>query len=316
MEDKYDDIIEQLRQQDANAAAEVPETPEIAEVVETPEVPETQETPETPEATPETPETPETPAKSWYDDESVSIIKPAEKPSEPETPVRDYSALENDPDFHLFLSYKESGKGLKDLVTEYTVVDPNTMSEEQLFVQLCDIQNIPEDEREDEYNSFVNKSRLDRNGILDAVKAKIQSDNQNKAKGLFDTNQAGREQALQIQNKFTTEVEGISTSIKGKTILGLQITDEMAGSIKQDIMNFNIVRQDGSIDTESVAELVLLRKYIKDIVKVNVTASKNRGKEEILTEINNPSPKTTKSQSHATRSVHDDVNDYLNDKNK
>lgn len=315
MPDKYDEILEGLKGL-SEQNPEIPETPETPEVPETPAAPETPETPETPSA-PETPETPETPApKDWFEDDTdVSIIKPNEAPKAPETPKRDYTALETDPDFELFLSYKDSGKGLRDLITEFSVTDPSKMSEEQLFNQLCDMQNIPAEEREDEYNQFLTKSRLDRNQILDSVKARIDSDNQNKVKGLVDSNQKGREQAQLIQNQFTTDVETIATSLKGKAILGLQITDEMSSSIKQEVMNFNIVRQDGTLDTEAITEMVLLRKFIKDIVKVNVTASKNKGKEEILNEIHNPSPRTTSTNTPAPSSIMDGINEYLNSKN-
>lgn len=310
MPDKYDEILEGIKK----LSEQEPEAPEVPETPETPETPEVPETPEAPE-TPETPATPETP-KDWFEvDDDVSIIKTTEAPKALETPKRDYSSLETDPDFELFLSYKDSGKGLKDLITEFSVTDPSKMSEEQLFNQLCDMQSIPQEERDDEYTQFLTKSRLDRNQILDAVKARIESENQNKVKGLVDSNQKGREQAQLIQNKFTTDVETIATSLKGKTILGLQITDEMSSSIKQDVMNFNIVRQDGTLDTEAITEMVLLKKFIKDIVKVNVTASKNKGKEEILTEIHNPSPRQTSTNTPAPSSILDGINEYINSKN-
>ena len=310
MDDKYQSLAEKLQAQEPLDPAPVDPTPDPIEPAPVAVAPVDPVSTDPIDPTPD--------PTDWFDNaDPVQILKPVDPTPDPAQVAKDYSALESDPDFQLFMSYKEAGKSIKDMVTEFSPVDVTQLTEEQLFNTLCDQLNIPAEDRENEYELFSQKGAIDRNQILADVRRQIELQNQQKTKGLLDSNTHAAEQQMRIQTAFQTEVDQIATSLKGKALLGLQITDEMSAAIKNDVINFNVMKPDGTIDAETITEMVLLKRYFKDIVKVNVTAAKNKGKAEVIAEVTNPSPVSSQSSNvSATNSPSDAFAGYVGSKKR
>lgn len=309
MEDqKYDEMLDELR--GLPPVEETPETPAEPETTDsnTQAAPETTETTETTIAPAETPTEPE-----WFENDEKLGITTQSTPEQPAAP--DYSYLKDDPDFELFLAYKQSGKGLRDLVSELQVQDPSKMTDEQLLNVLFDEHSLTPEEREQELDNFSAKSILEKKQFLNQVRATVEQKNQEKMKGLRDSNQGNVTQQMQVAQKFESDVKTIASNIKGQSLFGVQITDEMSNDLIQEAMNFNVVRKDGSLDAEMIAEMVFVRKYLKDIVKTNITKAKNQGKKEVINEITNPSPESQGTPPTTSNSVENALNEYVSSKN-
>lgn len=247
--------------------------------------------------TPETPAPPaDTPApevKAWYEDENSATppAPPVSDPVKPDVPA----AVVTDPDYELLKKFKDAGKTLKDLIADYQIEDVSNLQEDQLVSKgLQKFYGLNGDALDDELVRYKELSPVQKVDYVNQIKKRFDDDNANKLKQLTEPleKKAQENQALFMQNvqRFETDVNDIVSKLPEQELYGVKVTPEMAETVKNEMLNFGIVKDDGSFDAGKIFEAVFATRFLKDIVRANVTASKNAGRQEILAEVHNPNP--------------------------
>jgi len=277
-------------------AAPVATPDPVAPVV--PEPPAAPEPPATTEpAQPAAPAAPEDTADEWYNDpKPADQAAPAAPPAQPGT--LEYALdpeLLKDEEVKLFLEMKKNGKGILDIVSEYTVKDVSKMSNREVVeLGLQELDGFSETDLTERMDNFDSLNIFEQDRIVKEYRGKYEALAQQKRKALTAGAEGNMQKQVQIQQTFLQEVEQGTTQLVGKEVKGLKITAEIAADLKNYAVNeFSLLRPDGTMDADRLLNLALWEKYGAQLVKANVTKAKNAGREEILTTVHNPSPGST-----------------------
>ena len=252
-----------------------------------------------PPAEPAAPAAPVDTTDEWYNDPKPADPAAPVAPTQPGTieHVFDPKLLE-DEEVKMFLEMKKNGKGILDIVSEYTVKDVSKMSNREVVeLGLQELEGFSETDLAERMDNFDSLNFFEQDKIVKEYRGKYEALAQQKRKALTAGAEGNMQKQVQIQQTFLQEVEQGTTQLVGKEVKGLKVTAEMAADLKNYAVNeFGLLRPDGTMDTDRLLNLALWEKYGAQLVKANVTKAKNAGREEILTTVHNPSPGSTPAQ--------------------
>ena len=258
------------------------------------------------------------PSKAWYEsDESTPPAADPVPPTNPAEPQGNEPVSEpEDPDFALLKKFKESGKSLKDLVAEYRVEDVAELPTGDMVRKgLEKFYKLSGEGLEDEIVRYETLSPVQKAEYESTLRSKFEEENSKKLQALIEPleKKAKENEAAFLANvqRYEGEVDRISTSLVEKEIYGIKVSPEMAETVKKEMLNFGVVKPDGSFDAEKIFEAVFATRFLKDIVRANVTAAKNVGRQEILSEVHNPNPNIPGAVIPTSDSPDDVVRDYV-----
>jgi hypothetical protein len=322
---KFADQIAQLIGNQTPAAVPVePVTPEpVAPVVDsapTPPVTPESVAPVAPVVPAEPVVTPEAAAqKPWYEDATDTTKTPPtpvekNEKNEPVSPQ-----LPEDPDFQLLKKFKEAGKNLADLISEYKVKDVSKLEGEKLVQNaLKDFYNLEGDALEEEIVRYSTLSPTQKIEYENQLRKRYEDENSKKLNELINPIETMRKQNeenfAKVVELFDTDIESLVTPLVDQELYGLKVSTEMVDQVRKDMKDFGVVRPDGTFDTEKIFNAVFANRYLKDIVRANVTAAKNQGRQEVLAQVHNPSPNIPASVVPTTNTPDDAVRAYLDKK--
>ncbi len=199
-------------------------------------------------------------------------------------------APEVNPELDFISDFLKTGKTLSDFVSEYNNNPVAELSDEDLFAKGAEkFLGLKGETLEQAKEEFPTLSVLQRQQFLNDFRARFTAEAEGKRNALTAPLQKRKELEQKTLERFNAEVETSTASLVDKEIKGLKITAEMAGQLKNYVLNdFGFQRPDGSMDTERVLNAALWELYGPVLVQANVTRFTNKGRREILDAISNP----------------------------
>tara|TARA_R110000868_G_scaffold108426_4_gene295986 strand:+ start:907 stop:1845 length:939 start_codon:yes stop_codon:yes gene_type:complete len=284
----FDSIADELRSQENNAPVVEPigePIEPIEQPVVEPQEPVNQVNDQITDSVTET--------KQWWETEETNLTNESAKV---ETKVEQKeSDLVLDEDLKLLMDYKKSGKTLADFVKEYQVPEYKDWSDDQIVKQgLKEFMNLTDEELEQANYEVDSATIIQKKQWAENFRQKFEEKNGDKLKELTSTNLKTDEYQKAVAQKYNADLESFSEKIVGQDLYGLKITDEMSKDLKSYIdKEFTLQREDGSFDIEKMYSVGLWLKYGKDLVKANITRARNEGKEQVISQVSNPSKNMT-----------------------
>jgi hypothetical protein len=234
-----------------------------------------------------------TQTKQWWETEEAN---PTNEPAKVETRVEQKeSVVDLDEDLKLIMDYKKSGKTLADFVKEYQVPEYKDWSDNQVVKEgLKEFMNLTEEELEQANFEFDSATIFQKKQWAESFREKFEQKSGEKLKELTALNVRNDDYQKAVAQKYNADLESFSEKIVGQDLYGLKITDEMSKDLKSYIdKEFTLQREDGSFDIEKMYSVGLWLKYGKDLVKANITRARNEGKEQVISQVSNPSKNMT-----------------------
>lgn len=263
---------------------------ETTPVVETPAAP----VPVTPPAETTAPvdtevTTTNTEPETWYTNETINPV------SNPEgQPTVEVDPILNDEQVKFFIAQRKAGKNLADLVSELSVTDYSKLTDEQIIRQGIQ-EDFPDQEQfDDALATYEAQDVFGKRRLVQEYRSRFNQRAEERQKLLLKPVEDQARLAAEVTGRFNSELETLSQTMTGKSYKGFTITADIANDLKDFVANqFSLTREDGSPDVEKMFDLALWQKYGASLVKANVSAAKNQGREEILQQVSNPSPVPT-----------------------
>lgn len=247
----------------------------------------------------------EQPTEQPAENQPAEQNPPAEQPQEPKKSLKDLIAeeeekearvsrlkeieeLEKDEFVKLVLDAKKAGKDARAIISEMMDINPDKVSEEDLFYMTLD-GNMSDDEKQEEYESFQRLNAGFRDKVIEQQREKIRTAQSEKLKALM-----GSEQKLDVKSVFSDATVGLDAALEklqGKEYKGIELTPQRLLELRKEAMKFfgaftNV--ESKTIDYNEALETAFARKALgtwsEDIKK----AGKNEGKIEAFKELHNP----------------------------
>jgi hypothetical protein len=234
-----------------------------------------------------------TQTKQWWETEESN---PTNEPAKVETKVEQKeSVVDLDEDLKLLMDYKKSGKTLADFVKEYQVPEYKDWTDNQIVKEgLKEFMNLTEEELEQANYEFESATIFQKKQMVESFRQKFEQKSGEKLKELTTSNVRNDDYQKAVAAKYNADLESFSEKIVNQDLYGLKITDEMSKDLKNYIdKEFTLQREDGSFDIEKMYSVGLWLKYGKDLVKANITRARNEGKEQVISQVSNPSKNMT-----------------------
>jgi hypothetical protein len=203
--------------------------------------------------------------------------------------LKEIEELEKDEFVKLVLDAKKNGKDARAIISEMMDINPDKVSEEDLFYMTLDT-NMSDDEKQEEYESFQRLSQGFRDRVIEQQREKIRGAQSEKLKALMGSGQ--NFDAKPAFNEATVGLDAALEKLQGKEYKGIELTPQRLLELRKEAMKFfgaftNM--ENKTIDYNEALETAFARKALgtwsDDIKK----AGKNEGKIEAFKEIHNPS---------------------------
>jgi len=202
--------------------------------------------------------------------------------------LKEIEELEKDEFVKLVLDAKKNGKDARAIISEMMDINPDKVSEEDLFYMTLDT-NMSDDEKQEEYESFQRLSQGFRDRVIEQQREKIRGAQSEKLKALMGSGQ--NFDAKPAFNEATVGLDAALEKLQGKEYKGIELTPQRLLELRKEAMKFfgaftNM--ENKTIDYNEALETAFARKALgtwsDDIKK----AGKNEGKIEAFKEIHNP----------------------------
>lgn len=219
--------------------------------------------------------------------------KPEVNLTELQQKLADYEKRINDPDYKTWEAIRAKGKKSIDILQEVIGVNPDKMSDEEVFRYDLQKAGITDPEKiQVEMESFFGDSTTERarKKELETIRNSIRKDSDSVQSEFFnkitapDPNQEKqRERIIKDAENFQKTVQ----SMVGQEIYGLKVTPDMAGVLTKTIENNELIPRmdDGSLDTVGLSEMLFLYKFKDMILDEIEKSSYANGVHEIADEV-------------------------------
>jgi hypothetical protein len=203
----------------------------------------------------------------WETEEPVSEDKKQEAKAKDikdlESKAKQYDEIINDKFYNAYKSAKEAGKDVTTFLSEIQGQDPSKLSLDQLMMEQLKSENLSPDAIAKEMEDFNELSERAKIRETKDVKARLIKEQENRLGQYATDNQASQERFAQIGKKAQQEKEQYLEGQKGKKVMGIEMTPTLTNELNDFYENFNITREDGSIDVPRIMQLGLLEKKSK-----------------------------------------------------
>lgn len=199
----------------------------------------------------------------------------------------EYKAMQNDPDFKLFMEYKKAGKSLGDLTTDFKYTDYNKMDSESLVKAIAAHRGYTPEEAEEALSDLNGLGKLSRDREIAVMKAELNAHQDTQRETLYGSVKQQAELQNKVRSQYATEVQQIGTEMIDKNYYGVKLDQEKQKDWLEFARSFTLMRQDGSVASEEIFKIWLTR-LIPKIQSDAASKSHHQGKEEILKEVVRP----------------------------
>lgn len=238
-------VVEEIASTQASAVADIPNTEVVAEVkTET----------------------------DWFNETAPITVEKQEEikatnTKDLEIKAKKYDEILDDKLTAAWFSAKNVGKDITTFLAEVSGIDPNKLSLEQLMEIQLKSENLSPEAFTEEMDRFKDLGERAQKIETKEVKARLISEQENKLKEYSANNQASQAKMLEIGHRALKEKEQYLESKKGKKEMGIEMTPTLISELNTAYENFNIEREDRSIDVPRIMNLLLLEKKSKLIAQ-------------------------------------------------
>lgn len=239
--------------------------------------------------------------KNWFENEEESsavdeiqnTVKTEDKEGllkKYESQAKEYQKLMSEPIIKAIVSAKEAGKDLNTFLEETKGVNSKKLTNEQAWEhELRSDGTLTAEQITEEMENFKALSPYAQKKQVEPVKAKIEAQRQESLKQYAFENTSATAQTQVVAQKLLTEKEQYLNSVKGKTVMGLEMTPARLKEQSDYIDNFKLQRDDGTVDVARIARLGMLEKNYKLMLQNAYTKGENDKAIKMLKEIARPS---------------------------
>lgn len=206
-----------------------------------------------------------------------------------ESQAKEYEKLMSEPLVKAFISAKEAGKDVSTFINEVKGTDIKTLTDEQVWEKELQSASLTPDEVTAEMDSFKDLSPYQKKKQAEPIREKLESQQSERLKQYASENSATASQAKEVAIKFNTEKEQYLNSVKGKTVMGLEMTPARLQEQSDYIDNFSLQRADGTVDVSRIMRIGILEKNYKLLLQNAYTKGENDKAIKMLKEIARPS---------------------------
>jgi hypothetical protein len=202
--------------------------------------------------------------------------------------LKEIEELEKDEFVKLVLDAKKNGHDIKKVISEVVNINPEEISEEELFYMTLD-SDMSETDKQDEYENFLRLNSNFREKVLEVQREKIKNAQSEKLTALM-----AKGQNFDVKTAFNDATVGLDAALEklqGKDYKGIELTPQRLLELRKEAMRFfgAFTNVDGkSIDYNEALETAFARKALSTWSEDIKKAGKNEGKIEAFKEIHNP----------------------------
>lgn len=193
---------------------------------------------------------------------------------------------------------KKEGKNPLDLLKEVNQINVESMSEEELVKYEAQKHNLTEDEIEEEFNAFQNKTPLEKRKYLNAIREQLKSDNEAIKKKFEPSAPAENklpEEILKKAEKAQKSLNDILDNLDGKEYVGVKFTPNRLSKVEetvQKLVNASVedyLTDDGELDMIKAVEHAVIINFNSRVIADAEKRAYEQGKMEMAKERHNPS---------------------------
>lgn len=235
----------------------------------------------------------ETPAEAPIEPDSFFSDPLKNKPAQTDPVVEatelanEYKAIQNDPDFQLFMEYKKAGKSLGDLTSDFKYTDYTKMDGEQLLKEVATLRKYTPEEVEDALTELNGLGKLSKDREIATMRAELEARQNEQRQTLYGTVKEQADMQAKARTQYATEAQQIGAEMIGKDYNGVKLDAEKQKDWMEFQRTFSLMRQDGTVATEEIFK-IWLHRLIPQIQSNAASKSHHQGREEILKEVTRP----------------------------
>lgn len=253
-------------------------------------------------------------------------VKPEEEVA-PAVPNPDQELLDGmkqlfgEDSFKWLVEAKLQGKNLIEELAGIAAQDPDKLSDADIVRMAAQKEGLSEDDIELEMEAFEGKSPFERKKYAEQFRKELREERAKKLELLKPAQiqpQDNSEQAKQVYEKATAELNAWKSKSINSDYLGMELTEERVKKIENYVNTEapHIFRQDGSFDIEEMVDYAAYKLFKQDIIRSNIVKYKNSTKKELLKERLQPANTSTSQSISLTSSsdLDEAVNEFLGKK--
>lgn len=207
----------------------------------------------------------------WEEEAPVTVEKQEEIKAgnikELELKAKAYEEILEDKLAAAWFSAKKSGKDIHTFLADVQGVDPNKMSLEDLQREQLKRENPDPayiEKGMEEFAEYTDRQKLKE---VQGIKNTLKAEQENRLREYASNNQESQKKMVEIGHKALKEKEQYLESQKGKKVMGIEMTPTLISELNNAYENFNIEREDKTIDVPRIMNLLLLEKKSKLIAQ-------------------------------------------------